>query len=276
MQYFRPQYKQDMRELFEGGYKPTKADAEASARCGAQYGARWLTGATGGLLASLALLRMRGRLGERAQTMIEKFRPFTVALVATLAGGYVSGLSHRGQCFEVFLAVDSPLGEVLRKRAKELDPELLRKVQVVRTSEQNDNGSDLEHTYPSRPRFDDEDDSGEKVYAYGGTSVPTSRDPYDYSRSGQGRDGPDRYGQRRRDNEEEEEDPLPYRRYFDAEDDDAKEPRGFDQRRVRRGGRDAFEDPRARSGYYDYGRGGGNRDDDRRYDYGDRSERRGF
>ena len=261
MQYFRPEYKKDLQDLFRDGYKATKADSEAAASCTALYGAKWISGAIGGAAGAFLLLRMRSRMGEQVDRVITKFRPQTIYLVSTLVGGYANGTMNREDCFEIFLNVDSPMGEMLRKRAAELDPESLRKVQVVTRVEGGEaEGMNGEKSYgfggssSSSSKKSNAEDSEEKVYEIGGASRGRSFDL----------------------NEVEEQEDARRKRYFDDEDDEVREQElgrgGFDRRNGR--------DPRARRTYYDYGgesnnRRNGRNDDSDDDDYnGNRSTRR--
>ncbi len=48
--------------------------------------------------------------------------------MGALGGGFVLGNSVRQQCFETFLQTNSPMGEAMRNRARELDPQLFAKL----------------------------------------------------------------------------------------------------------------------------------------------------
>ena len=123
MQFFRQEYKDELRELFRQGYKAGPADMAAAQSCSSNYFRAWLAGAVAGTGASFLVARRVLRMQRVPGGSI-------VFGLSGMLGGYLAGLTQTKSCFRSFLALDSPMGAALRRRARTLDPEMMQGIAV--------------------------------------------------------------------------------------------------------------------------------------------------
>jgi hypothetical protein len=123
MQYFRNEYQRDIEQLFRDGYRPTPEDAASARVCSSAYVRQWTLGAMLGGGAVFAGTRSVASLNS------SRAKPILV-MMGALGGGFVLGLGVQKQCFDTFLRTNSPLGATLRRRARELEPEVFASLPV--------------------------------------------------------------------------------------------------------------------------------------------------